>query len=226
MSNPATEPQLERENAENDQREGVVKWFNKDKGYGFINVEDETRDIFVHFSEIHVEGFKTLTEGSKVGFDLVENEKGLVAKQVHILEAPPPISAGFSPPPSKSGNGAFSYASSMPRISNGNGNGADHGEPAIHCQRTNTNISLQRQGSRRRMVIETSGGPGIQLMERIWRNLMQFEGVGADDAASLRCWLHIYKAFTGHAYNTQGHIPAWIGSEQARDELRVEGLVR
>lgn len=60
---------------------GVVKWFNDKKGYGFIEHEDG-RDLFVHFSSINMEGFKTLTEGDRVTFDVEENEKGPVAKNV------------------------------------------------------------------------------------------------------------------------------------------------
>lgn len=60
---------------------GVVKWFNDKKGYGFIEHEDG-RDLFVHFSSINMEGFKTLTEGDQVTFDVEENERGPVAKNV------------------------------------------------------------------------------------------------------------------------------------------------
>ena len=60
---------------------GRVKWFNDSKGYGFIEHEDG-RDLFVHFSSINMEGFKTLTEGDQVTFDVEENERGPVAKNV------------------------------------------------------------------------------------------------------------------------------------------------
>ena len=60
---------------------GTVKWFDERKGYGFIAQEDG-RDVFVHFSSITMPGFKTLTEGEEVTFDLEENERGLVAKNV------------------------------------------------------------------------------------------------------------------------------------------------
>lgn len=60
---------------------GRVKWFNDAKGYGFI--EHETgKDLFVHFSSIQQEGFKTLTEGEAVEFDLVEGPKGPAAENV------------------------------------------------------------------------------------------------------------------------------------------------
>ncbi len=54
---------------------GTVKWFNAEKGYGFIT-NDEGGDVFVHFSEIQVDGFKKLEEGQRVEFELVEGEKG------------------------------------------------------------------------------------------------------------------------------------------------------
>ncbi len=61
--------------------QGKVKWFNKDKGYGFIEREDGT-DVFVHFSAIQQEGFKTLQEGESVEFDIVDGPKGLQAANV------------------------------------------------------------------------------------------------------------------------------------------------
>ena len=60
---------------------GTVKWFNETKGFGFITREDGT-DIFVHYSAIKTNGFKSLTEGEKVTFDVVENSKGLAASNV------------------------------------------------------------------------------------------------------------------------------------------------
>ena len=60
---------------------GTVKWFNKKKGYGFI-LDGEGNDIFVHWSGIQMEGFKTIDEGEKVEFDLVEGEKGRQAINV------------------------------------------------------------------------------------------------------------------------------------------------
>ena len=60
---------------------GNVKWFNNEKGYGFIDyAQDE--DIFVHYSAIKQEGYKTLTEGQRVEFDLIETPKGLQAINV------------------------------------------------------------------------------------------------------------------------------------------------
>ncbi len=60
---------------------GTVKWFNAEKGFGFITTE-EGNDVFVHFSQIEKEGFKTLEEGEEVEFDVVEGDKGLQAENV------------------------------------------------------------------------------------------------------------------------------------------------
>jgi len=61
--------------------QGKIKWFNQEKGYGFIEVEGE-KDIFVHYSAIQQEGFKTLNEGETVEFDVVEGQKGPQAANV------------------------------------------------------------------------------------------------------------------------------------------------
>ncbi|PLX82338.1 MAG: cold-shock protein [Desulfuromonas sp.] len=55
--------------------EGTVKWFNESKGFGFIE-QDNGPDVFVHFSAIQSEGFKTLNEGDRVEFDVTEGQKG------------------------------------------------------------------------------------------------------------------------------------------------------
>ena len=64
---------------------GRVKWFNNKKGFGFIEYK-ENLDIFVHYSSIMIEGYKTLSEGQMVEFDLVETEKGLQAKNVKVVK--------------------------------------------------------------------------------------------------------------------------------------------
>lgn len=61
--------------------QGKVKWFNSEKGYGFIT-DDEGKDIFVHYSAIQGEGFKTLEEGEPVEFDVVQGERGPQATNV------------------------------------------------------------------------------------------------------------------------------------------------
>ncbi|MFB3925348.1 MAG: cold-shock protein [Syntrophales bacterium] len=64
--------------------EGVVKWFDEKKGFGFIE-SDEGKDLFVHFSSIQKEGFKTLYEGQRVRFDTAQGPKGPAAHNVRIL---------------------------------------------------------------------------------------------------------------------------------------------
>ncbi|PIP43395.1 MAG: cold-shock protein [Deltaproteobacteria bacterium CG23_combo_of_CG06-09_8_20_14_all_60_8] len=64
--------------------EGTVKWFNDSKGFGFIE-EDGGKDVFVHHSAIIAEGFKSLAEGARVRFDVVDGQKGPAAANVHQL---------------------------------------------------------------------------------------------------------------------------------------------
>ncbi len=64
---------------------GVVKWFNNAKGYGFVKPDALENDVFVHFSAIDMEGYRTLKEGQKVEFDIDEGPKGLHAANLHRM---------------------------------------------------------------------------------------------------------------------------------------------
>ena len=64
---------------------GTVKWFNNQKGYGFITAEDG-KDVFVHFSGLNMEGFKTLEEGASVEFDVTDGAKGPQAVNVEVVK--------------------------------------------------------------------------------------------------------------------------------------------
>ena len=65
--------------------QGTVKWFNAEKGFGFIAPEDGSQDVFVHYTEIQGSGFRTLEENQKVEFELGEGAKGPQAQQVRAL---------------------------------------------------------------------------------------------------------------------------------------------
>lgn len=65
---------------------GVVKWFNGEKGYGFIARDNGEKDVFVHFSAINAEGFRTLREGQRVEFEVVEGDKGPQAQSVELID--------------------------------------------------------------------------------------------------------------------------------------------
>ena len=68
-----------------DRMHGVVKWFNGPKGYGFIERENDS-DVFVHFRGIRGEGYRTLQDGQRVEFSLVQTQKGVQAEDVAVLE--------------------------------------------------------------------------------------------------------------------------------------------
>ena len=65
-----------------DRKQGTVKWFNDAKGFGFISPDDGSADLFVHFRAIQGNGFKSLQEGQKVSFKVVQGQKGLQADEV------------------------------------------------------------------------------------------------------------------------------------------------
>lgn len=64
--------------------EGTVKWFNEDKGFGFLTQDNGGKDVFVHFRSIVSDGFKTLSEGQAVTFDIENGQKGLQANNVVV----------------------------------------------------------------------------------------------------------------------------------------------
>lgn len=88
---------------------GTVKWFNDAKGFGFIEPDEQGGDVFAHFSAITMEGFKTLKEGGRVEFELVEGPKGRLAQNIRSTDVPapteskPPATPGDDPPPASAG---------------------------------------------------------------------------------------------------------------------------
>ena len=77
---------------------GTVKWFNDAKGFGFIEPEGGGEDVFAHFSAIQMEGFRTLKQGSKVSFDLVQGPKGMLAQNIRSAD-PRPVTASVPTAP-------------------------------------------------------------------------------------------------------------------------------
>lgn len=78
---------------------GNVKWFNESKGFGFITPEDGSKDVFVHFSAIQTNGFKTLAEGQRVEFEITNGAKGPSAANVTALSVSIRPTARFQNPP-------------------------------------------------------------------------------------------------------------------------------
>ncbi|HEV2930072.1 MAG TPA: cold-shock protein [Propionibacteriaceae bacterium] len=65
--------------------QGTVKWFNAEKGYGFIAVDGDQQDVFVHFSAIQGSGYRSLEEGQRVEFEITQGQKGPQADQVRTV---------------------------------------------------------------------------------------------------------------------------------------------
>jgi CspA family cold shock protein len=64
---------------------GTVKWFNSEKGYGFITPDDGSKDLFIHFSGIDGDGYKSLNEGQKVEYQATQGQKGPQASKVRVI---------------------------------------------------------------------------------------------------------------------------------------------
>lgn len=75
---------------------GTVKWFNDAKGFGFIEPEGGGDDVFAHFSAIQMDGFRTLKQGSKVSYELVQGPKGQLAQNIQSVETRPAKVEGVS----------------------------------------------------------------------------------------------------------------------------------
>jgi CspA family cold shock protein len=65
--------------------QGTVKWFNSDKGFGFISQDEGGGDVFVHFSAIKANGYRSLAENQRVEFEVTQGQKGLQAEQVRVI---------------------------------------------------------------------------------------------------------------------------------------------
>jgi CspA family cold shock protein len=89
---------------------GSVKWFNDSKGYGFIQAEGTDRDVFVHYSAIQGDGFKTLAEGQKVQFELIDGPKGPQASNVSKMAGAAASASASSSPSSSMSMGASAAA--------------------------------------------------------------------------------------------------------------------
>jgi CspA family cold shock protein len=83
---------------------GTVKWFNDAKGFGFIEPEAGGEDIFAHFSAIQMEGFRTLKQGGRVSFEVVQGPKGQLAQNIASIDPPPDDEAESAGPASLPSN--------------------------------------------------------------------------------------------------------------------------
>ena len=76
---------------------GIVKWFNNHKGFGFIESTELDQDVFAHFSQVDMTGFKTLQQGASVMYELIEGPRGWMAQNIKVIAAPasdPDITVG------------------------------------------------------------------------------------------------------------------------------------
>jgi CspA family cold shock protein len=71
--------------SDNNTETGIVKWFNDSKGFGFISPEQGGKDLFAHFKEIRGEGFKSLSEGQRVSYEVTQGQKGPQASNIRVL---------------------------------------------------------------------------------------------------------------------------------------------
>ncbi|KWV89928.1 MULTISPECIES: cold shock domain-containing protein CspD [Pseudomonas] len=81
---------------------GKVKWFNNAKGYGFINEDGKSEDLFAHFSAINMDGYKTLKAGQVVSFEITQGPKGLHAVKIEGITASSPAAENVAAPGQKS----------------------------------------------------------------------------------------------------------------------------
>jgi CspA family cold shock protein len=91
---------------------GIVKWFSDAKGFGFIEPEGGGSDVFAHFSAVQMDGFRTLRQGSRVSFDLVQGPKGDLAQNIRPLT--PPAEGWAASAPTGTSAGASGSASTGP----------------------------------------------------------------------------------------------------------------
>jgi CspA family cold shock protein len=77
---------------------GIVKWFNNHKGFGFIESAEIGKDVFAHFSQVDMEGFKTLQQGASVVYEPIEGPRGWMAKNIKVIAAPANPNNAAEPP--------------------------------------------------------------------------------------------------------------------------------
>ena len=85
MTNEEANIRINRIMEEQEMEKGIVNWFNASKGFGFITREDNKGDIFVHFQDIEMDGYKELQKGQHVEFDVEKSGKGDIARHVRIV---------------------------------------------------------------------------------------------------------------------------------------------